>query len=260
MMVEGEIHHGEAVEEKISLSGRFGLWVAFHPFSQDRYVEVVRQWVATPGPAGRGGHAVDASTPRPRPSSGRRRRGIGAAASPGSSPATGWGERRSSALRPEVQWPHDQRPQRRPAPLRLPLHRRGGGDHRHEDGGVADDRVGRPPLRRARVAGQPGGGRHHAEHAHRRRAAGRRGPRLRPREGRVLRQRRRGGAHPAGRGRHRLGGRRAAAGAAAARAGRLGRAGLRRARRWSTSASPGSCCAPGGATTRSRWRPTPTTC
>jgi predicted AAA+ superfamily ATPase len=46
MMVEGEVHHGEAVEEKISLSGRFGLWVAFHPFSQERYVEVVRQWVA----------------------------------------------------------------------------------------------------------------------------------------------------------------------------------------------------------------------
>jgi predicted AAA+ superfamily ATPase len=46
MMVEGEVHHGEAVEEKISLSGRFGLWVAFHPYSQDRYVEVVRPWVA----------------------------------------------------------------------------------------------------------------------------------------------------------------------------------------------------------------------
>lgn len=46
MMVEGEIHHGEAVEEKISLSGRFGIWVAFHPFTQDQYVEVVRQWVA----------------------------------------------------------------------------------------------------------------------------------------------------------------------------------------------------------------------
>lgn len=44
MMVEGEIHHGEAVEEKISLSGRFGLWVAFHPFSQDLYVDVVRRW------------------------------------------------------------------------------------------------------------------------------------------------------------------------------------------------------------------------
>jgi len=46
MLVNGEIHHGEAVEEKISLSGRFGLWVAFHPFSQDLYVDVVRQWVA----------------------------------------------------------------------------------------------------------------------------------------------------------------------------------------------------------------------
>jgi len=45
MQVEGEIHHGEAVEEKISLSGRFGIWVAFHPFSQDQYLEVVRQWV-----------------------------------------------------------------------------------------------------------------------------------------------------------------------------------------------------------------------
>jgi hypothetical protein len=45
MLVEGEVHHGEAVEEKISLSGRFGLWVAFHPFSQDLYVDVVRRWV-----------------------------------------------------------------------------------------------------------------------------------------------------------------------------------------------------------------------
>jgi predicted AAA+ superfamily ATPase len=33
------------VEEKISLSGRFGLWVGFHPFSQDLYVDVVRRWV-----------------------------------------------------------------------------------------------------------------------------------------------------------------------------------------------------------------------
>jgi predicted AAA+ superfamily ATPase len=44
MLVNNEIHHGEAVEEKISLSGRFGLWVGFHPFSQDQYLEVVRQW------------------------------------------------------------------------------------------------------------------------------------------------------------------------------------------------------------------------
>lgn len=45
MMVQGEIHHGETVEEKISLSGRFGIWVSFHPFSQDQYLAVVRQWV-----------------------------------------------------------------------------------------------------------------------------------------------------------------------------------------------------------------------
>jgi predicted AAA+ superfamily ATPase len=46
MIVDNEIHHGEAVEEKISLSGRFGLWVAFHAFSQEQYLAVVRQWVA----------------------------------------------------------------------------------------------------------------------------------------------------------------------------------------------------------------------
>jgi uncharacterized protein len=45
MLVNNEIHHGESVEEKISLSGRFGLWVGFHPFSQDQYLCVVRQWV-----------------------------------------------------------------------------------------------------------------------------------------------------------------------------------------------------------------------
>ncbi len=46
MIVNNEIHHGEAVEEKISLSGRFGLWVAFHAFSQEQYLAVVRQWIA----------------------------------------------------------------------------------------------------------------------------------------------------------------------------------------------------------------------
>lgn len=45
MLVNSEIHHGEAIEEKISLSGRFGLWVGFHPFSQDQYLDVVRKWV-----------------------------------------------------------------------------------------------------------------------------------------------------------------------------------------------------------------------
>jgi uncharacterized protein len=45
MLVNNEIHHGEGVEEKISLSGRFGIWVGFHPFSQDQYLAVVRQWI-----------------------------------------------------------------------------------------------------------------------------------------------------------------------------------------------------------------------
>jgi predicted AAA+ superfamily ATPase len=39
-----EIHHGEAVEEKISLSGRFGLWVGFHSFTREQYLAVARQW------------------------------------------------------------------------------------------------------------------------------------------------------------------------------------------------------------------------
>ncbi|MCH8506390.1 MAG: ATP-binding protein, partial [Ectothiorhodospiraceae bacterium] len=43
--VDGEIHHGEAVEEKISLSERFGLWVSFHPFSQDAYLDIVWSWL-----------------------------------------------------------------------------------------------------------------------------------------------------------------------------------------------------------------------
>ncbi|HEX5514232.1 MAG TPA: ATP-binding protein [Gammaproteobacteria bacterium] len=43
--VEGEIHHGEAVEEKISLSERFGLWVSFYPFDQDAYLAVVFSWL-----------------------------------------------------------------------------------------------------------------------------------------------------------------------------------------------------------------------
>jgi uncharacterized protein len=42
---DGELHHGESVEEKISLSDRFGLWIAFHPFSQVQYLAVVRHWI-----------------------------------------------------------------------------------------------------------------------------------------------------------------------------------------------------------------------
>ncbi len=43
--VEGELHQSEAVEEKISLSDRFGLWLSFYPFKQDQYIEVVRHWI-----------------------------------------------------------------------------------------------------------------------------------------------------------------------------------------------------------------------
>ena len=42
---DGELHEDEAVEEKISLSDRFGLWLSFHPFSQEQYLEVVRHWL-----------------------------------------------------------------------------------------------------------------------------------------------------------------------------------------------------------------------
>ena len=44
-LIEGELHYGEAVEEKISLSERFGLWLSFHPFSQDDYLAIVAHWL-----------------------------------------------------------------------------------------------------------------------------------------------------------------------------------------------------------------------
>jgi predicted AAA+ superfamily ATPase len=43
--VDDEIHPGETVEEKISLSERFGLWVSFYPFDQDEYLAIVAQWL-----------------------------------------------------------------------------------------------------------------------------------------------------------------------------------------------------------------------
>ncbi len=42
---DGEVHPGEGVEEKISLSERFGLWVSFYPFSQNEYLTIVAQWL-----------------------------------------------------------------------------------------------------------------------------------------------------------------------------------------------------------------------
>jgi uncharacterized protein len=41
-----EVHPGESVEEKISLSERFGLWITFYPFAQDDYLAAVDRWLA----------------------------------------------------------------------------------------------------------------------------------------------------------------------------------------------------------------------
>ena len=46
---DGEVHPGEGVEEKISLSERFGLWVSFYPFSQDEYLTIAAQWLQALG-------------------------------------------------------------------------------------------------------------------------------------------------------------------------------------------------------------------
>ncbi len=51
-IVDGELHHGEAVEEKISLSERFGLWLSFHPFGQAHYLGIVAHWLGRPGGPG----------------------------------------------------------------------------------------------------------------------------------------------------------------------------------------------------------------
>lgn len=60
---DGEVHPGEVVEEKISLSERFGLWVSFYPFSQDEYLTIVAQWLASLGvPAS----AIEAARPEAR--------------------------------------------------------------------------------------------------------------------------------------------------------------------------------------------------
>lgn len=43
--VNGEIHHAEAIEEAISLSDRFGLWLSFHSLTQDQYLGIVEHWL-----------------------------------------------------------------------------------------------------------------------------------------------------------------------------------------------------------------------
>ena len=42
---DGEVHPGEVIEEKISLSERFGLWVSFYPFTQAEYLAIVAAWL-----------------------------------------------------------------------------------------------------------------------------------------------------------------------------------------------------------------------
>ena len=48
---DGEVHPGEVVEEKISLSERFGLWISFYPFTQEEYLTIVAQWLRSFGVA-----------------------------------------------------------------------------------------------------------------------------------------------------------------------------------------------------------------
>ncbi|WP_300724401.1 ATP-binding protein [Pseudomonas sp.] len=43
--IEGELHPNEAVEDKIALSDRFGLWLSFYPFTQDHFLSVVEHWI-----------------------------------------------------------------------------------------------------------------------------------------------------------------------------------------------------------------------
>jgi len=46
-MQDGELHPSEAVEDKIALSDRFGLWLSFYPFTQEHYLNVVRHWIGS---------------------------------------------------------------------------------------------------------------------------------------------------------------------------------------------------------------------
>ncbi len=55
---DGEVHPGEAVEEKVSLSERFGLWLSFYPFGQDEYLEIAVRWLRVFGVAQAGSEAV----------------------------------------------------------------------------------------------------------------------------------------------------------------------------------------------------------
>ena len=49
--LDGEVHPGEATEEKVSLSDRFGVWVSFHAMDQDAYLAIARHWATRLGAA-----------------------------------------------------------------------------------------------------------------------------------------------------------------------------------------------------------------
>jgi predicted AAA+ superfamily ATPase len=63
-LVGTEIHHGEAVEEKISLSERFGLWLSFHPFSQEQFLAIVRHHLGALGVQRSGAREIQAEALR----------------------------------------------------------------------------------------------------------------------------------------------------------------------------------------------------
>ena len=83
-MIENErstaINPGEAVEEKVSLSDRFGLWLGFHRCSQDEYLAMVEGYVRATSRSRRRAKSCSA-----RRWNGRPRAARAPAASPGSS-------------------------------------------------------------------------------------------------------------------------------------------------------------------------------
>ena len=48
-VINGEIHQGDAIEERVSLADRFGLWLSFYPYPQDTYIAIVKHWYAELG-------------------------------------------------------------------------------------------------------------------------------------------------------------------------------------------------------------------
>lgn len=43
---KGDIHPSETIEEKISVSDRFGVWLSFYSFSQEEYLTIVKHWLS----------------------------------------------------------------------------------------------------------------------------------------------------------------------------------------------------------------------